>query len=271
VTPAEAGVAARVRALLDAEGTPWPAPIEHFVQVESTNDLGRARAKDGAPAWTAVLADTQTAGRGRQGRPWTSPPGNLFLSVVLRPPAPSERWGWLPLLAGVAAAEALERFGARAELKWPNDLYARGRKLGGILVEAASGAAGLESAVVGIGVNVALRAEDLPPEWRDATTSIAMETSAAPPDVARVAAAVLARLSRWYDALAREGPASVREAWRARALPWWDRPVEARSGDRRLVGIARGIDETGALVLEMEDGTRTALHSGDVREVRRSE
>lgn len=267
----ESGVAARIRTLLVDQRVPWPAPIEHFVQVDSTNDRGRARAREGAPAWTVVLADTQAAGRGRQGRVWRSPPGNLFMSVVLRPPAPTERWGILPLLAGVASTEALARHGVEVRLKWPNDLVASQRKIGGILVEATSGAAGLESVVVGIGINVALGSGDLSEDLRDITTSIAIETGAPPPDVTVVAASVLARLSHWYDALAREGTDAVRQAWISRALPWWGRPVEARSGDFRVLGIARGIDEMGALILEMEDGTRTALHSGDVREVRRAE
>jgi BirA family biotin operon repressor/biotin-[acetyl-CoA-carboxylase] ligase len=241
------------------------------VEVASTNDVGKQRARDGAPAWTAVLADTQTAGRGRQGRPWASPPGNLFLSVVLRPGPPGDRWSLLPLLAGVAAGEALERQGVDARLKWPNDLVARGRKIAGILVEATSGTAGLESAVIGIGANVALRAEDLPEELRETTTSVTLETGQPPPEVPAVAAAVLGRLWRWYDALAREGTDGVRQAWISRAVPWWGRPVEARSGDHRVVGIARGLDDGGALILERDDGTLTRLHSGEVREVRPAE
>jgi biotin-(acetyl-CoA carboxylase) ligase len=85
-----------------------------------------------------------------------------------------------------------------------------------------------------------------------------------------VAAGVLARLTVWYHALAREGPRVVQAAWRARALPWWGKTVEAFAGERRLRGIARDLDESGALVLELEDGTRALLHSGEVREVRQA-
>jgi BirA family biotin operon repressor/biotin-[acetyl-CoA-carboxylase] ligase len=276
-----------LRGLLKARGLSWAAEIEHLAAVGSTNDHLKKRARAGAPAWTVVVADTQTAGRGRQGRRWASPPGNLYLSVLLRPDPPAARWSVLPLLAGVAVAEALAEEGLETRLKWPNDIVAGaaatsglvgcaaatsglvgcGRKLGGILAEAASSAEGLESVVIGIGVNVAVRPADLPPEVASSVTSIADELGHGV-DRLVVAAAVLARLRVWYHALARDGPRVVQAAWRARALPWWGRAVEARSGERHLRGIARDLDEGGALILELEDGTRAVLHSGEVREVR---
>jgi BirA family biotin operon repressor/biotin-[acetyl-CoA-carboxylase] ligase len=266
-SPAAADVAARVRELLRARGVDWPAEIEHAAVLPSTNDRLKQRARAGAAAWTVVLAGAQTAGRGRQGRGWASPAGNLYLSVLLRPEPPVARWSLLPLLAGVAVAEALEGEGLDVSLKWPNDVVVGGRKVGGILAEATSGPDGLESVVLGIGVNVALRPADLPPEVAATVTCVAEELSRAVDRLA-VAAAVLARLTVWYHDLAREGPRVVQAAWRARALPWWGRTVEARSGERRLRGVARDLDEGGALILELEDGTRAVLHSGEVREVR---
>ncbi|HUG51947.1 MAG TPA: biotin--[acetyl-CoA-carboxylase] ligase [Vicinamibacteria bacterium] len=262
-------VAERLRAELDARGRAWTGHIEHLAVLGSTNDAARERARAGAPAWSVVLADAQTAGRGRQGRRWASPPGNLFLSVLLRPEPPSPQWTMLPLAAGVAVAEALAEQGLDAQLKWPNDVLVKGRKLGGILAEATSGADGLEFVVVGIGVNLAARPSDLPPEVAAAVTCVTDELGRAVDRVA-VAAAVLARLAVWYDALARDGSRAVQAAWRTLALPWWGRAVEARSDGRRLRGIARDLDETGALILELEDGTRAALHSGEVHEVRPS-
>jgi len=266
-----------LRGLLKARGLSWSAEIEHLPSVGSTNDRLKQRARAGAPAWTVVVADRQTAGRGRQGRRWSSPAGNLHLSVLLRPDPPAARWSVLPLLAGVAVAEALAEEGLEVRLKWPNDIVAGtaatsgligcGRKLGGILAEAASSAEGLESVVIGVGVNVAVRPADLPPDVASSVTSIADELGHGI-DRLVVAAAVLARLRVWYHALARDGPRVVQAAWRARALPWWGRAVEARSGERHLRGIARDLDEGGALILELEDGTRAVLHSGEVREVR---
>jgi BirA family biotin operon repressor/biotin-[acetyl-CoA-carboxylase] ligase len=261
------GVGGRLRALLSARGFEWPAEIEHTTLSPSTNDRLKQRARAGAAEWTVVLADTQTAGRGRQGRRWSSPPGNLYLSVLLRPAPPSARWSVLPLVAGLAVAEALAAEGLEARLKWPNDVMVSGRKVGGILAEATSAGDGLESVVLGIGVNVAVRPPDLPPEVAGAVTCVAEELARAV-DRASVAAAVLARLTVWYHALAREGPQVVQAAWRARAVPWWGRAVEAQSGGRRVRGIARDLDEGGALILELEDGTRAVLHSGEVREIR---
>ena len=261
------GTGARLRALLAARGLEWPAEIEHFAVSPSTNDRLKQRARAGAAEWTVVLADAQTAGRGRQGRRWSSPPGNLYLSVLLRPAPPSARWSVLPLVAGLALAEALAAEGLEARLKWPNDVMVGGRKVGGILAEASSGADGLESVVLGIGVNVAVRPHDLPPEVAASVTCVEEELARAVDRLA-IASAVLTRLTVWYHALAREGPPVVQSAWRARAVPWWGRAVEAQSGGHRLRGIARDLDEGGALILELEDGTRAVLHSGEVREVR---
>lgn len=259
--------AARLRALLAASGPEWPADIEHVAVLTSTNDHLKQRARAGAAAWTVVLADVQTAGRGRQGRRWVSPPGNLYMSVLFRPAPPVSRWSVLPLAAGVAVAEALSAEGLETGLKWPNDVLAGGRKVGGLLAEATSSADGLESIVLGIGINVALRPPDLPPELAATVGCVAEELARAVDRIA-VAAGILRRLGVWYDALADEGPQVVQAAWRARAVPWWGHTVEAQSGERRLRGIARDLDEGGGLVLELEDGTRTVLHSGEVHEVR---
>jgi BirA family transcriptional regulator, biotin operon repressor / biotin---[acetyl-CoA-carboxylase] ligase len=260
---------ARLRRRLRESGLEWPAEIEHAPLLPSTNDRLKERARAGAAPWTVVLADAQTAGRGRQGRRWVSPPGNLYMSVLLRPAPPGPRWSVLPLAAGLALAEALAAEGLEARLKWPNDVMVGDRKIGGILTEATSSTDGLESVVVGIGVNLALRPSDLPADVATAVTCANDELARAVDHIALMAA-VLARLTVWYHALAREGPGAVQAAWRTRAVPWWGRTVEAWSGERRLRGIARDLDEGGALILELEDGTRAALHSGEVREVRQA-
>ncbi len=258
-------LADRLREALEARGVPWPAPIHYLESVGSTNEWLKAEARAGAPEWTAIYAGRQSAGRGRQGRAWVSPPGNLFLSVLTRPRLAPEALLALPLATGVAVAEALDEFGLAVSLKWPNDLMADGRKLGGILVEGLSGTSGPDALVVGVGLNLDLDPADLPEDLRETLTSVRAQTGRAP-DAAAAAAAVLARLPGWYHAL-REG-SSVLAAWRRRSLPWWGRPVEARSGESLIRGIARDIDERGALVLELEDGTCTALLAGEVREVR---
>ena len=260
---------AEVRSLLRARGRESPAPIQWLEAVGSTNDVMKERARAGAPAWSAVVAARQSAGRGRQGRAWLSSEGNLFLSVLLRPALALalDRAGMLPLAAGVAAAEAAGEWGVDARLKWPNDLLVAGRKLGGVLAEATAGREGLETVVVGIGMNMGLDPAAAPPALQGAITSVRAETGR-DPGIAVAAAAVLDRLAVWYDALARDGPPAVLMAWRARSVPWWGRAVEARCGDAVLRGVARGLDGRGALILDLADGSQRAVLSGEVRELR---
>lgn len=266
--PTETEKARQLRLLLGgASGQEWPGPIEHHESAGSTSDILRERARAGAPEWSVVLADVQTAGRGRHGRAWLSPAGNLCLSVLLRPTF--ESLSVLPLLAGLAVAEAAADWGVAAQLKWPNDVVAGGRKLGGILSEAASSGGRVECVVLGIGVNLLLDPAEAPPELRDTVTSVKHETGRVVSTV-DAAGAVLRLLGVWYHALATGGPAGVIGAWRERSVPWWGRRVEVVSGEARLSGIARGIDESGALVLEGEDGAPIVVVSGEARVLRPS-
>src|SRR6185436_4745372 len=220
--------------------------------------------------WTVVWADEQTSGRGRQGHTWFSPAGNLFLSLLLRPGRGAAVSRLLPLMAGVAVADAAREWGVEARLKWPNDVLAGERKLGGILVEGLSSQDGLEAAVVGVGINLVLDPRAVPEELRDRISSVRAETSRVLEPVA-AAAAVLERLTVWYHALTREDDGALRivEAWRERSVPWWGRWVEVTSGGSTLRGRAVEVDAEGALVLEREDGSRTAVVSGEARELRR--
>lgn len=256
-----------MRSLLQARGAAWPAPIEYLDTLTSTNDVLKERARAGAAAFSVVLAGRQTSGRGRQGREWVSPPGNLFLSLLLRPAGRVRHIGLIPLAAGVAVGEALEAFGVGARLKWPNDLVVGERKIAGLLAEAASGAEGVETVILGIGVNLALDPANVPAALRDTLTSVKAETGRTVSPAA-AAAETLARVAVWYHALARVGPAPTLAAWRARSVPWWGRPVEVRTGERTVRGVARGLDERGALILDLEDGSRAALLSGEARELR---
>jgi len=268
-------VAVRLHRLLEERGAPWPAPIEHFDTIGSTSDWLKAQARAGLPAWTVALADEQTAGRGRQGHRWISPRGNLHLSVLLRPELPAGQLSLLPLAAGVAVAEALTTLGAPVALKWPNDVLlaaepsgaAGYRKLAGLLAEATSGPGAPDSVVVGLGVNVSAPLEALPEDVRDSAASLAAVTGRSE-DPCVVAAEVLSRLPVWYHLLAREGGASLRDAWRARAVDWWGRDVEVRSAGEVLRGIARDVDPGGALLLETVDGRIVRILSGEVRELR---
>jgi BirA family transcriptional regulator, biotin operon repressor / biotin---[acetyl-CoA-carboxylase] ligase len=236
--------------------------VEHHATLTSTNDRLRELCRQGAAEWSVVAAEAQSAGRGRAGHLWASPPGNLFVSVLLRPRLPPALVTLLPLLAGTSVAEALEEWGVAAALKWPNDVLVGDRKLAGILVETTSGASGVETAIVGIGVNVMLDPPSLGSPLADRTASVASLTGRGA-DPLEVGAAVLARLAVWYHAL-RDGRAeAVLEAWRARSVPWWGREVEIRSEGRLLRGRLEGIDEAGALLLRPGEGVRVRVLSGE--------
>jgi BirA family transcriptional regulator, biotin operon repressor / biotin---[acetyl-CoA-carboxylase] ligase len=214
-------------------------PRLHLRLVDSTNDRAKALAAAGAPHGTLVTAAEQSAGHGRQGRPWVAPPGEaLLMSLVLREPPPL-----LPLIAAVAVAEAV---GEPASIKWPNDVLVGGRKVAGILVEARLQE---QWAVLGIGVNVAVRT--FPNELRE----IAGSLRGTPADVEPF----LARLLTELDRRLAEPAAAVLDAWRARdALR--GRHIEWATGE----GTAAGIDGEGRLVVELPSGGTTSLDAGEV-------
>jgi BirA family biotin operon repressor/biotin-[acetyl-CoA-carboxylase] ligase len=261
-----------LRSRLEADERPWPAPIEHHGLIASTSDRLKELARGGAPEWTVVTADAQTAGRGRQGNAWASPRGNLHLSVLLRPSAAP---GLVPLVAGVAVGEALVSLGAAgARLKWPNDVLVDDRKLAGLLAEASSGSQGIEWVVLGIGVNVDPVAVGPGPPPIDAVPGLPAgavtlrEAAGREVDLAEVAAAVLRHLTVWYHRAARGHGDDVRAAWRAAAVPWWGHPVEARSGEQVIQGIAMDIDAQGALLLRGDNGRVVPVLAGEVSRVR---
>jgi BirA family transcriptional regulator, biotin operon repressor / biotin---[acetyl-CoA-carboxylase] ligase len=232
----------------------------------STNDLAKELAEQGAVHGEVVIAETQTAGRGRRGRAWVSPPGkNLYLSVVLRPELPPQRATELTLLASVAACETLREAGIEAVIKWPNDLLAGGRKIAGILTEMAAEPDRVHWVVVGLGINLNAGAEDFPPDLRDEATSAALVRGAVLPR-ALFTAALLARLEEWLERHALEGFAPVRETWRALSGTL-GRQVLIATGEAKLTGIAEDIDETGALLVRGPLGVERVT-AGDVHLLR---
>lgn len=230
----------------------------------STNAEVAAAAREGAPEGLVVVAESQTAGRGRRDRSWTTPPrAGLTFSVLLRPTFPPAGWGWLPLLAGLAVAAPLTTLSeVDVRLKWPNDVLVGERKLGGILTEVVG-----TGVVVGIGVNVSLRADELPvPE----ATSLAIEGSATV-DRDPVLRAVLRELERLYDDLTRasgDADASGLAAAYRGTCATLGRTVRVElPGPRALDGTAVDIDAEGRLVLDVA-GSRETVAAGDVVHVR---
>lgn len=236
------------------------ARIERHASLTSTSDRAITLAEAGEGPWIGVLADEQTAGRGRHGRHWVSPPGNLHLSVVLdagAAPAP----GALALLAGLAVAEALAPVLPAAvalRLKWPNDLVADGRKLGGVLVEAGTRRDGGAWAVAGIGVNLVAHPEDA---GRPATSLAAL--GALPPAPETLAAAILARLAHWSARARAAGFGAVLAAWQRHAGPP-GAPITVRLPAGPVSGRYAGLDADGALLVALEDGRTRRIVTGEV-------
>jgi BirA family biotin operon repressor/biotin-[acetyl-CoA-carboxylase] ligase len=243
----------------------WGLPAVHlFSRAGSTNDVARALAEAGAPAGTAVVADEQTAGRGRGGKGWSSPPGlGVWLSVVLRPRSLAAP-GLLPILVGLAAADALDPFvrPARVAIKWPNDLHLAGRKLAGILCEGSWDGARPGYVVAGIGINVLHSIGDFPAELRDTATSLRITAGWSPPR-ADVAGAVAGALLRRLAHPPAELGGALLEALRARdAL--LGRPVRVTAAEA-VTGTAMGITPAGALLVRTEAGALRTVRSGTVR------
>ena len=234
-------------------GTPW----RHYARTDSTNSRAREFAAAGAPGGTVVTAVEQTAGRGRQGRSWTAPPGKALLySALLRPL--EERHLMLPLAVPLAVCEAAEalRPGLACGVKWPNDVLVDGRKLAGVLIEARPRDGW---AVIGVGLNLTVAPNEFPPELRDTATSIWPDASAVPfarhANIRNSAAALSRRLGAWVNA----GPEEVLAAWRQRdALRGQEVSWEGGSG------VAEGVDERGFLLVRVADGDRVALGAGEV-------
>jgi BirA family biotin operon repressor/biotin-[acetyl-CoA-carboxylase] ligase len=236
--------------------------LQQADQLPSTSDACVEQAKAGAADGLAILARSQTAGRGSRGRSWACPPGNLYLSVLLRPRNRNEEAGagqWA-LLAGVAFIEALSGFDrdpAALSLKWPNDVLRDGAKLGGILVDVAMTAAGgAEWLVIGVGANLASA-----PAIEGRRTA-ALQPPGAPPAPAAVAAAFLERIAQWREVLAQAGFAPVREAWLERAHPLGT-PVTIKDSLRSREGVFAGLSPRGELLLSVA-GRIHAISTGDV-------
>jgi BirA family transcriptional regulator, biotin operon repressor / biotin---[acetyl-CoA-carboxylase] ligase len=237
-------------------------PVHVFAEIGSTNDEAKRLAAEGAPEGTLVLAETQTAGRGRLGRQWHTPPGaGLALSLVLRPRLSATQAVRLTMLAGVAACEALEAAaGLRPRLKWPNDILLGERKAGGILVESALAGDRLEYAVLGLGLNVS--AAPAPEQVAFPATSV--EAAAGRPgDRLALLAALLLALEAHSGALTTDG-GGLRAAWQAR-LAWLGQMVTAHTSAGEWTGRAEGVDDDGALLVRLASGEQRRVLAGDVR------
>ena len=245
--------------------------IEYLTTIGSTNDVAKQLGVSGAPEATLVIADEQTAGHGRLGRAWYSPPGTaIAMSLLLRPKFPTALAYRLTLLAGLATAEALEQVtGLPIKLKWPNDVVieqeARSKrqnmaiqKLGGILTETSISGQNIEFAVVGLGLNVNMdfRGRDDLPEATSLMMQLGHEI-----DRLEILRTLIERFATRYAIIDHDD--NLRADWSARLMTL-GRQVIARRGEESVAGLAESVDESGALLIRADDGTLQRVDAADV-------
>jgi BirA family biotin operon repressor/biotin-[acetyl-CoA-carboxylase] ligase len=228
--------------------------VRHFDTIGSTNDEARRLAQDGAPHGIVIHADEQTAGRGRLAHTWFSPPGNLYLSILLRTGQPPNRCAEISFLAALAVADTVEALlprQIRTLLKWPNDVQVNGAKIAGILLEQIG-----DATVVGIGLNV-LQA---PSNTAYKTTTIVAHGGIASVDGARDI--LLDRLARHLAVWQADGFEPVRVQWLNRSYPV-GAEIRANAGGKPVTGAFAGLDTDGALLLDTPAG-RQRIVAGEV-------
>lgn len=237
------------------------AELLHYPAVDSTNDEVIRLAQNGAPDGTWVVADEQTAGRGRRGRPWQSTRGNLFCTGLLRLTSGEGPVSQLSFLIALALYDALSQWVAtdRLRLKWPNDVLLDGRKVSGILLESAgSWQPGDRWVAAGIGVNLVVYPENME---RPAISLAA--AGIAPPRPMAIAERLATAVEHWRREWRAGGFGALRNAWLARATGIGNR-IEVRLPDETLVGTFSDLAEDGALLLQLDSGAVRTIHSGDV-------
>jgi BirA family transcriptional regulator, biotin operon repressor / biotin---[acetyl-CoA-carboxylase] ligase len=247
----------------DEEPLPEGFVLRELERVDSTNDEARRMAEAGAPAGSVVLAGQQSSGRGRHGRSWSSPAGNLYASVLLRVEAPLAASAQLSFVAGLALADALQGHapgGVLLRLKWPNDVLIGRAKVAGILLESAGkgNGAGAAGVIIGTGVNIV----SFPPGTPYPATSLAEQGFAAITPRALLGA-YLGALDHWLRRWREAGFAEVRAAWCARSFGLGER-IRLRLAREELFGRFVDVTPSGALLLDLDGGGRREITAGDV-------
>ncbi len=240
--------------------------LEFLKQTSSTNADAFRLAEEGAIEGTVVLADSQTGGKGRRGRVWSSPAGvNLYSSVVLRPAIMPHEAPQLTFLTAVAAARAIElTTKLTPEIKWPNDLLVSGKKVAGLLNEMSAETDGINFVILGIGVNLNMTADQFPDDLRHPATSLFLE-SGARVDRSGFTGTMLNELDRLYGDFLAHGFGPVREEWQRRCNANGHKVFVSDSGTECTGGKFVGIDSDGAMLLRSEDNIVHRITCGDVR------
>jgi BirA family transcriptional regulator, biotin operon repressor / biotin---[acetyl-CoA-carboxylase] ligase len=247
--------------------TPFKPKVLRFESLPSTNTELARLASEGAAEGLAIMADEQTAGRGRLQRAWSSPKGaGLYFSLLLRPKIPADHWPLITFMAALAVGDALnEAAGVQTDIKWPNDLLSGERKICGILAEAIETPAG-RAVIVGIGINLTENA--FPPELGNVATSVT-EATGREAERETILASLLRALARWYSLLNEPaGNEKIVGAWANRSSYATGKLVQVNNGNEMWQGTTAGVESDGALRLRMAGGEIKLVRAGDVHKVR---
>lgn len=237
-------------------------PVYHFETAESTNDAAKILGVQGVAEGAIVVAETQTAGRGRLGRAWLSPPGQgIYASLLLRPPLPPNELPQITLSTAVSLVRALTRtVGVTPGIKWPNDLILKGKKLGGILTEMETESDQIRYLVVGLGLNV--NNTDFPPELAGRATSLLKAEGRSFPRLT-ILKAWLEEFEILYTQFLARGFPEILEEWKQHSVTL-GKYVAVRQGPRQVEGLAMEVTPDGALVLETARGEEVKVTSGEI-------
>ena len=244
--------------------TEWAGhPVKFYDTLGSTNLQAKMDAENGAEEGTLIVADMQTAGRGRRGRSWSSPPGtNAYFTLVLKPGFAVETSSMVTLVMGLAVAEGIRKVsGVEAGIKWPNDIVVNGKKVCGMLAEMSVEREYIHYIVIGAGINVGK--QDFPAEIAETATSL-WEECGRKVSRAELIAGVMKAFEECYAVFLREGNLSGLVERYSALLVNKDREVRVLDPGGEFQGIARGINDTGELLVEREDRTVTAIYAGEV-------
>ena len=240
--------------------------IHYFREVDSTNEVAKKLAREGAPEGTIIIAESQSRGKGRRGKKWISPLGGAWLSIILRPNTLPINAPQLTFIAGVAAAQTIkDEYGLDAGIKWPNDVLIDKKKVCGVLTEISTEIDTIDYIVTGIGIDANIDVNLLPPELRDTTTSIKSELDH---DISRMILVqkFLGNFEAMYDEFNKGNFQEILRKWRQLSKTI-GRQVEIRKGTEFIRGEAVGVNSKGALILELEDGTLQKIISGECRHI----
>lgn len=236
--------------------------IHYYSEVDSTNEVAKRLAHDGAPEGTIIIAESQRSGRGRRGKKWLSPSGGVWMTIILRPDIPPSKAPQLTLVTGVAVAETLDKE-CRLDvgIKWPNDILIGEKKVCGILTEASTNPKGLEYVLVGVGIDLNVDVNAFPPELREGATSLKQELEKEIYSV-KLVQRFLQNFENLYDDFKTGKFPEILKEWRKLSKTIGSY-VEVQKKGRVVRGEAVGITKEGVLILEMDDGSLRKVISGE--------